>query len=241
MLWLCLALTTTLPTLPRGMAPPKDGRAAAQARVNAVYDAIDRATDDLEMRAELRRRCKIESWCNWYRVKAVHQGDSSLGRKRWRRAVDRGLLDPDSCPEHELGETRDEWAWWSTVGSFGNVSSYVVRFEGKCVHPREMADPKVAARLAVAHAKLLCRRHKACSCPARARWWAGPGRWDRWWPSKRLARTERVCGPQGWSDWLVMPFQTIAEAPAHGLRALKAAIATLDLSWSTPATPPQSS
>jgi len=175
-------------------------RTAALERVDEVYRAIDAATDDPALRDELRRRCRTESWCNWYGVTDVHAGDASLGRKRWRKAVARGLLDPEACEVHELGETREEWVWWSTVGAFGTVSSYVIRHRGECADPHDMVDPFVAADLAVAHAGVLCRRYKACTCPKRARWWAGPGLWDRRSPLDRMTRTVRQCGEQPESD-----------------------------------------
>ncbi len=115
MLILLMYVLCALPTLPRMGAPREPvARAAAQARVDEVYAAIDAATDDQALRAELRRRCKTEAWCNWYGRQGIHRGDASLGRKRWKRAVARGILDPSNCEAHQLG---DEPSWWSTVGN----------------------------------------------------------------------------------------------------------------------------
>lgn len=178
------------------MGAPRDpqARAAAEARVAEVYAAIEAATDDPALQAELRRRCRTESWCNWYGELAIHDGDASLGRVRWKRAVARGLLRPDECEAHQLG---DDPRWWSTVGAFGTVAAYVVRHAGPCVGPKVLADPDTAAELAVAHTEVLCRRHHACTCPARARWWAGPGRWDRRSPWRNLAAVRIHCGDPG--------------------------------------------
>lgn len=196
-----LGLTLTLAAVfPVGMYPPQDGREAAGERVAEVYAAIDAATDDPDLRSELRAICKRESWCNWYRRKAVHAADASLGRKRWRKAVDRGLLDPERCEAHRLGGP-DEWGWWSTVGAFGAVSAYVVRHVGECVSPRELVDPKLAVRAVIGHMDVLCRRHKACTCEARARWWAGPGRWDARSPITNIRKLEHVCGDQPGVAW----------------------------------------
>lgn len=182
------------------MGAPRDpdARAAAEARVLEVYDAIDQATDDPEIRRWMRWRCKRESWCNWYGEAEVHKGDASLGRQRWRRAKAKGLIHPETCEEHQLGEER---GWWSTVGPFGNVSAYVIRHAGECVSPRAMVDPYVAADLAVAHLGVLCRRHGACTCEGWARWWAGPGRWAQRDRLDRLHVLVSQCGPVPTYRW----------------------------------------
>lgn len=205
-IWTCTAHAAVPGFRNMGYPSSPAERAAAEARVLEVYAAIDAATDDPVLRSELRQRCKSESWCNWYAVKGVHDDDASLGRTRWRRATERGLIDPERCDAHRLGDDRDAWGWWSTVGAFGTVSAFVIRHAGECVGPREMVDPFVAARLAVAHAGVLCRRQRACTCEERARWWAGPGRWDNRSHLHRLRSVTFYCGdvpPYRWTAALV--------------------------------------
>lgn len=227
-IWTCNA-NAAVPGFRRmGYPISPEKRAAAEARVLEVYAAIDAATDDPELRSELRRRCKSESWCNWYAVKAIHDDDASLGRVRWRRAAERGLIDHEHCEAHQLGE-RGEWGWWSTVGAFGTVSAFVIRHAGECVSPQAMADPFVAARLAVAHAQVLCRRQNACTCEARARWWAGPGRWDKRTRLHQLRSVTFYCGPEPsyrWTVALVLDAWDLLQEIAGRLHA--AALATTD-------------
>jgi len=221
-----VAALTTLPTLPTMGAPREPAaRARAQARVDDVYAAIDAATEDPDMRAWLRRRCATESWCNWYGQVTVHPRDASRGRARWQSAVDRGLLDPDGCAEHQLGDP----AWWSTVGAFGTAAAYVVRHLGPCVGPRALVDPAMAARAAVAHAEVLCRRYEACSCWGWARWWAGPGRWSQRFPSDRIGALERQCGELGAWDrtqvWAATPDYVLRTTSRRAEQLVAAGIA----------------
>lgn len=166
--------------------------------VTEVHNAIDQATRSPELRAELRRVCERESHCNRHGRVGVHPRDAKHGRRRWAAAVRRGLLSPTTCPAHALGP---DPGLWSTVGAFGTTAAFVVRHVGPCTSPRALFDPRVAARAAVGHARVLCRRQGACSCAERAMWWAGPGRWAERSPTQQLAAVTRQCGPQPQLDW----------------------------------------
>lgn len=201
MLVLTLALLVARPPgLPNYTHPtdPRE-RAAAAARAWEVYRAIDEATDDLELRAELRRVCRRESACNWQEPVTWHEGDAAGGRARWRAAVARGLLRPSECPAHALGDP----ARWTSYGPLGIAAAWTVPLVGKCVGPEALDDPRTAIRAGVAWAERLCRRQHACTCEGRTRWWVGPlkfaerSRWDQ------LAAIERQCGSEvvPWWRW----------------------------------------
>lgn len=182
----------TLPTDPRE-------REAATDRAWEVYEAIDAATQDKALRSELRRICRRESACNWIGLVTYHEGDAEGGLARWRAAVARGLLRPDECEAHRLGEP----ARWTSYGAFGVASAWTVRYLGKCVGPSALDDPRAAARATVAWMNTLCRRHKACDCEGRVKWWVGPGIWEARSNLGRLGSVERQCNNVAWWRWIV--------------------------------------
>lgn len=181
-------------------------REEAKARVWEVYRAIDEATPDPQRRMEMRRICRRESACNWIGIVGVHEGDARGGAKRWRKAVSRGLLEPDVCPEHDLGDG----ARWSTSGVFGVASAWVVHSIGECVAPEVLADPFVAARATSMWMDTLCRRHQACDCEGRVRWWVGPGVWAKRSSLANLDTIEGQCGERPWVRWVVAALQDAA-------------------------------
>jgi hypothetical protein len=197
MLALVLAIATPagLPNYTHPTDPAE--REMAAARVLEVYAAIDQATPDPTLRAELRRVCRRESACNWIGAVTWHAGDASGGRARWRAAVARGWIDPETCPDHALGKA----ARWTSYGPFGLAAAWAVPLLGSCVGPEALDDPRTAARAVVAWVDRLCRRQGACTCEDRTRWWVGPGRWEtrsRW---SQLASVERQCGAVPWWRW----------------------------------------
>lgn len=187
------------PGLPNYTHPtdPRE-REAALERAWEVYAAIDAATQDKELRAELRRICRRESACNWIGLVTYHEGDAAGGRDRWRAAVARGLLRPDECEAHQLGEA----ARWTTYGAFGVASAWTVRYLGECVGPSALDDPRAAAHATVAWMKSLCRRHKACDCEGRVKWWVGPGIWEERSRLGQLDSVQRQCGNVVWWRWI---------------------------------------
>lgn len=205
LMYLMLAFNAGRDSRPPGL-PNYTHPVAAADRVDAreraweVYDAIDAATSDPELRIELRRICKRESMCNWIRPVKLHRGETrSMGRKRWKKAVKRGLLHPETCEHHKLG---DDPAVWTVNGAFGTATAYVLRHVGECEPPESMYDPYAAARAAVGHMEVLCRRHKACDCQSRVRWWAGPGVWAGRTERHKMRSTTRQCGEQPAFDWI---------------------------------------
>ncbi len=184
-----------LPNYTHPIAPRE--REAARARVLEVYAAIDRSTQDPELRAELRRICRRESACNWIGAVTHHEGDAAGGRARWRMAVARGWLHPERCDEHQLGDP----ARWTSYGPFGVAAAWTVRYAGACAGPEALDDPRVAARAVVSWMHSLCRRQGACDCEGRTRWWVGPGVWSGRTSWQRLASVERQCGEQPLWRW----------------------------------------
>ncbi len=194
MLRLAIAILAVDPML----AAQRAHDAEAVERVAEVYAAIDAATDNEEWRAELRRLCKRESWCNRFARVELHACDAyrGRGRKFWRRSVERGRLRPDECSEHEIGDP----VRWSTWGVFGQAGTGVWLLEG-CYAPEEMADPFVAAPVAVATFEFLCEERDLCECEDRDRIWTGPGIWDHRRSTRNMASLTSFCGPQPRWRW----------------------------------------
>lgn len=169
-----------------------------------VFRAIDSATTDPELRAELRRVCWRESQCLPIgpHTKTVGVDAARRGGQRFHAAAVRaGYLDPERCEAHELGDP----IRWSTRGAFGQIAAFTVRYLPACSAPKLLDDPAVAARAAVRHARMLCATHGACSCRDRVRWWVGPGRWADRSFVRRLSSEVSQCGdvhPGRWA-WAI--------------------------------------
>lgn len=205
--------------LPNYTHPLKtEDRVLARARALEVHTAIDAATQDPELRAELRRICRRESACNWFGEVTYHKGDAAGGRARWRMAVASGALRPDECPAHELGEPER----WTSYGPFGVAAAWTVRYAGACVGPEHLDDPRVAASVVVAWMGSLCRRQRACDCEARVRWWVGPGIWAARSPWLQLEAVERQCGDQPLWRWGLAAVTTVLGPLAPEASALVA-------------------
>lgn len=159
-----------------------------------VHEAIDKATTDPDLRVELRRICQRESHCEPI---TIHAADAGGGARRWKRAVARGYLHPETCPAHALGDG----AQWSTYGPFGIASAWTVRFAGSCEGPSALDDPRVAAKAAVAFMRRLCTHYGACSCEDRTRWWVGPSVWESRSHIDRELSLTRQCGVRMWWHW----------------------------------------
>lgn len=234
MLWLALVFLAVDPLIAATRAKDE----AAVDRVEEVYEAIDLATDDPELRIELRRVCKRESWCNRWETVDQHEADAWAGRSMWRRAVAKGWLEPARCEAHKLGDTPGVWA---PTGAFGQSPAYGLRFiaeDGECLGPGSLASPYAAARAAVGLVEHLCDRLDACTCADRARWWAGPGVWRRRSPIRNLAALSSQCGPPAPGTYaralVAQPIWWLARAAERGADAL----VLLFGSWS-PASPPE--
>lgn len=192
---------------PMAAAHARPDRDEAVDRVTEVYAAIDMATEDLELAGELRAVCHRESWCNAFSIVGQHGVDAHvwLGRKRWDGAVSKGILRPDECPEHALGDDPSRWSTW---GVFGQTATAVGQLEG-CLGPEAMSDPLVAAQAAVATSERLCTQLDLCTCEDRVAWWSGIGRWPHRSPWSRMHKATRICGPRGSVEWLAAGASTI--------------------------------
>lgn len=111
----------------------------------------------------------------------VHAGDSWASHRVWKRAVVRGLLDPECQPDGD---------GWSTRGVLGLMAAYSLRYvpELECAAPEVLDHPGVSA---VAAAR---RAAEAGDCEDVAAEWAGRKRWqERSW-LKRWRKAWWVCG-----------------------------------------------
>jgi hypothetical protein len=171
---------------------------AARQRVQEVYAAIDAATENPDWRAELRRLCKRESWCNRFGVVGLHECDAQerRGRNFWGGSVRRGKLRPETCAAHEMGDP----VRWNTTGAFGQAATGVWMLD-ECVAPEAMYEPAVAAEVAVKTFERMCERGW-CSCTDHARVWAGVGRWRSWPFLRRLKSELGLCGARPAWQWL---------------------------------------
>jgi len=172
-------------------------------RVLEAYDAIDQATDDPDLRLELRRICKRESWCNRWGMIADHTNDGWAGERMWKRAVAKGWLTPETCGAHALGDPTH----WTCRGLFGHSAAYAIRHIDPdtylgCIGPDTLDDPYRAAEAAVAYTEHLCERLDACTCEDRTRWWAGPGVWVTRSRLRNLRAIETQCGPVPVRRWV---------------------------------------
>lgn len=68
-----------------------------------------------------------------------------VGSRAWVRAVQRGLLRPDRCSWHALGEP----SRWSTRGSWGQVAAFAVPYLPGCWPPWALDVPAVGAWVAL--------------------------------------------------------------------------------------------
>lgn len=87
----------------------------------------------------------------------------SVGARAWARAVQRGLLRPDQCPLHQLGDA----SGWSTRGPWGLVAAYSVPYLPGCWPPWALDVPVVSAWVALQRLRV-ARGWR--STPALRRW-----------------------------------------------------------------------
>lgn len=201
LLLLALALLTVLPVK---RDPTKVRAEGAEERVAEVYAAIDAATEDPDLRQEMRNVCARESWCNAFSPPSIHELESrpawvrKTGEKWWRGAVRKGHVVPDACPEHELGDP----ARWYNRGVFALVPGGALRYFEECLPPEAIDDPRVSAIAYVANAERLCEEQRRCTCEQRAPVFFGVGLWKRRRPWRRVVTMARQCGPRPWHEKL---------------------------------------
>lgn len=171
-----------------------------------------------ELEPELLRICRRESWCGRYGDVGKHEIDGWAGQRSWERAVERGWLSPDQCPEHDLGSDPTDW---STRGLFGTIAAFALhRLEphlGECLSP-ELLDQAGPAALAAAELAVSCDRFhgRPCTCEDRTAMWAGVGSWKHYGFRRRAAALERQCGRLGavylGGLWLRTEYETASRA-----------------------------
>lgn len=105
----------------------------------------------------------------------VHRDHATrvAGRRFWARGAAAGWLDPETCPEHALGDGDR----WGPRGVAGLVAAYSVRHLGPCVAPELLDVPIVSAVVVVRRLEILERRYGLRDREARAEAWRrGVGR-----------------------------------------------------------------
>lgn len=196
------ALMALLAVIPVHRNPLKVRAPGATERVERVYAAIDAATDDPNLRVELRNVCARESFCGAFGDPEIHELKSrpEWARKtgaRWHASgVRKGHLDPLECPEHDLG---DEPADWYNRGHFALVASSAFRYFDECLPPSALDDPFISAKAYVANADRLCREQRRCTCEERAPVFFGLGLWNKRTPWRKMTTLARQCGPPTWT------------------------------------------
>jgi hypothetical protein len=135
----------------------------------------------------ITRLCFVESACR--RPIGVHKIDSWAGRKVYRRAMARGLLNA-TCHWHKSPEDPSaEWyAGWSTSGNHGMMTAYNVQYLGSCAPREAFAVPLLSALAAARKASGVCRGNVTCTDKRLRCHWASAeygsekceDRWGRW-------------------------------------------------------------
>ena len=170
---------------------------------NDYHEAIAHAVelvDPLEERPwlgeELYRICLRESRCGQFGSPGLHEVDGWTGVRAYQRAVQRGRLEPDTCPGHSLeGRGARQFA---TRGGWGTNAARGLRYLDGCHGPEELDEPRVAA-LVAARMLVGCRE---CTCSDRAALWVGRGTmlarpaWS-WGRKSRVSSVLAHCGPRG--------------------------------------------
>jgi len=165
--------------------------------IEAAYAEVDPEQTRPWWRHELYRICMRESRCGQYGTPTVHPGDSWTGPKSYARAVERGRLDPEACPEHRLGErTQAEFA---TRGGWGMNAARGLHLLGGCRGPEELDVPASAARIAALTLATCEVDGRPCMCSEHTALWVGAGRLRgrpllAWGAKSRVSTVAVQCG-----------------------------------------------
>lgn len=175
--------------------------------IEAAYADVDPDGERPWWRWELYRVCKRESRCGQYGSPGLHVADGWTGRKSYARAVERGRLDPEECPDHRLGERSP--AEFATRGGWGMNAARGLRYLDRCAGP-EALDVPASAALVAARAIAACEvDRRQCTCSEHTAMWVGAGvlrdrpllvnvRRDKRgrleWGKSRLSTVWRQCG-----------------------------------------------
>ena len=165
--------------------------------IEAAYLEVDPEGDRPWWRHELYRICLRESRCGQYGTPGVHRRDSWTGRKSYARAVERGRLDPEGCPEHRLGERAH--AEFSTRGGWGMNAARGLHLLGGCRGPETLDTPATAARVAALTLATCEVDRRPCTCSEHTALWVGAGRLRArpllaWTTKSRVSTVAVQCG-----------------------------------------------
>lgn len=128
-----------------------------------------------ELGRELLKICKRESPGYDCRQRVgLHQNNTPRAAARfYRKAVARGWLDPEHCPEHRA-ETPDEMRRFAVRGNHGLAAAYSLRFLAtRCTPPEALDNPFLSALAAARRAQQMCAEHGACTPAERHDLWTG--------------------------------------------------------------------
>lgn len=108
------------------------------------------------------------------RTVGAHGNDAHEATRRfYEKAVARGWLDPELCPEHRAA-THEEMKRFGVRGSHGLAAGYSLRFlTGECVAPEVLDTPLISAFVATRRAMEMCERRGACTREERHVHWVG--------------------------------------------------------------------
>jgi len=165
--------------------------------IEAAYAEVDPEQLRPWWRHELYRICLRESRCGQYGTPGVHPRDSWTGRKSYARAVVRGRLDPEDCPEHRLGERGPEE--FATRGGWGMNAARGLHLLGGCKGPATLDIPANAARIAALTLAACEVDGRPCMCSEHTALWVGAGRLRSrpllaWGAKSRVSAVAVQCG-----------------------------------------------
>lgn len=128
-----------------------------------------------ELGPELVKICKRESPGRDCRQRVgLHLNNSPHAVARfYRKAVARGWLDPERCPEHRAA-TPEEMQRFAVRGNHGLAAAYSLRFlAAPCAPPEALDVPFLSALAATRRAQQMCAEHHACTTAERHDLWTG--------------------------------------------------------------------
>lgn len=130
-----------------------------------------------ELGPELVAICKRESPGRACQQRVgLHPNNTPRAIQRfYRKAVERGWLDPGRCPEHRA-TTIAEMERFAVRGNHGLAAAYSLRFlAAPCTPPEALDVPFLSALAATRRAQEMCAKHGTCTRAARRDLWRGAG------------------------------------------------------------------
>lgn len=122
---------------------------------------------------EVTAICRVESRC---RPVGLHTGHVNRrgGEVFYRRALARGIIDPDACDAHRpviAADPAHALDRWGIRGSHGHAAAYAVRHLGPCVSPDALDIPMVSALATARRLRDLEATYRLTTASARAHAW----------------------------------------------------------------------